>query len=151
MSNVAIIDNDTQISLHPNSIYTPELGEAICDAIASSTMGIRDLMAKCGYPPPDTIYKWLNRHEIFAERYMRAKQRQIALMAEQLVEDSKVEPYYDDNGVQRVDSGMVARQRLVTDNVKWLAARLLPKVYGDKVQSEVTIVVKHEDALGALE
>jgi hypothetical protein len=151
MSHIAIIDNDTQVSIHPNSIYTTELGQAICDAIASSTLGIKPLMEQFGYPPPDTIYKWLNRHQEFADGYMRAKQRQIALMAENLVEYSKVEPYYDDNGVQRVDGGMVARQRLVTDNVKWLAARLLPKLYGDKIQSEVTIVVKHEDALGALE
>lgn len=150
MGDMRIIDNDTQ-TVHANSIYTDELGQAICDCIASSTQGIRETMAKNGFPPPDTIYKWVNRHEAFAERYMRAKQRQIGLMAENLIECSKVEPYYDDNGVQRVDSGMVARQRLVTDNVKWLAARLLPKVYGDKIQSEVTVVVRHEDALSALE
>lgn len=150
MQKMAIMDKPNYI--HPHSTYTPELGIRICNLLATHKLGLQALIDLYpDLPLEKTILEWRFRHEEFGVQYARAKAMQIGLMAEQLIEDSHVDHYLDEHGNKRVDSGMVARQRLVTDNVKWLAARLLPRVYGDKLQTEVTVVVKHEDALGALE
>jgi hypothetical protein len=59
--------------------------------------------------------------------------------------------YEDDKGNKRVDSGYSQSQRLIADTRKWIACKLIPKVYGDKQTIEQTVTVKHEDALKELE
>ena len=39
---------------------------------------------------------------------------------------------FDDQGNKRYDSGSIAHKRLRMDGRKWLAAKYLPKVYGDR-------------------
>ena len=65
----------------------------------------------------------------FERRYMSALASRGMIYADQLDEINR-----------RVLSGEIDPQsaRLVADNYKWTAARLLPKVYGDKQQVDVT-------------
>ena len=35
----------------------------------------------------------------------------------------------------------------VADNVKWVASKLMPKVYGDRQQVDSTVTITHEDTL----
>ena len=48
-----------------------------------------------------------------------------------LVEEKGI--YIDSEGNERVDSGFTQHQRLKIDTHKWLASKLLPKHYGDRV------------------
>mgnify|MGYP003335998155 FL=1 len=46
--------------------------------------------------------------------------------------------YVDDEGKLKPDLEHIARSRLRIDTRKWMLSKMLPKVYGDKIITEVT-------------
>lgn len=137
------------------SKYTPELAEIICKIVATNPLGLPRLCAMFDeMPNPDTIRVWRWEKAEFSAKYAEAKRFQAELMAEsidEVYESLGAHYYHDKDGALRVDSGLVAHARLMIDSKKWMASKLAPKIYGDKMQSETTVVVKHEDALKDLE
>lgn len=62
-------------------------------------------------------------------------------MADELLEisdDGLNDRMVDDDGNERIDYDHIARSRLRVDTRKWLLSKALPKIYGDKIQSEVS-------------
>lgn len=134
------------------SEFQQEIADKVCLAIATDTDSLEKLVEKYELPPVSTIYGWLYKDEAFSKKYARAKMIQAQRMIEELDKISSEKAYYvDTDGNQRIDSGFVASQRLIADSRKWIACKLVPKVYGDKQQIEQTVTVKHEDALKELE
>jgi hypothetical protein len=91
-------------------------------------------------PRPQTINAWRREKLEFSSRYAQAKMEQAELLAES-IDDIAVnldKHYYVDQatGVSKIDTGMVAHARLMIDTRKWLASKLAPKIYGDKIQAE---------------
>ncbi len=136
------------------TLYTPELGQRICDAIATTTDSLQKICDdNVDFPSKkQTIHVWKLRHSEFNDLYVRAKQNQADLLAEEILEisdfiglDTKVN---FKTGEESLDAEWVARSRLRVDSRKWIACKLLPKVYGDKseVKSDVSVAV-HEDRL----
>jgi len=80
-------------------------------------------------PAWGTAWNKIYNDKDFERRYMNALASRGMIYADQLDEINR-----------RVLSGEIDPQaaRLVADNYKWTAARLLPKVYGDKQQVDVT-------------
>lgn len=80
-------------------------------------------------PAWGTAWNKIYNDKDFERRYMNALASRGMIYADQLDEINR-----------RVLSGDIDPQaaRLVADNYKWTAARLLPKVYGDKQQVDVT-------------
>lgn len=134
------------------SEFQLEQCDKICRAIATDTDSLESLIKKYDLPPIQTIYDWLYNSEAFSEMYARAKRIQAQRMVEELDKIASDKLYYeDDKGNMRVDSGYSQSQRLIADTRKWIACKLIPKVYGDKQTIEQTVTVKHEDALKDLE
>ncbi len=133
--------------------YTPELAEKICNLIATShemsTLALCDKYE--GMPPYVCINRWRMRHPEFRSMYAEAKALQAELIADNLVNMAHVESYIDADGVERTDSGNVAAKRLQIDTIKWIACKLAPRTYGDRSKIDVSVSLKHEDALKALE
>lgn len=115
------------------SEYTVEKGDYICKMVASHPVGYKKLRQQYKDLPDDTtINCWREKYPEFSRRYRLAKLQQTEVMIhslEDLADD--VNMYIDDKGNQRVDTGSVAQQKLRADNRKWLASKLIPKVYGD--------------------
>lgn len=135
------------------SSCTKELMELICERVATHTVGLDTLCEMYDdMPHRTTINVWRYRDPEFSSLYARAKIIQADLMVEELnsIASSKMH-YIDAEGNNRVDTGHVASQRLMTDTIKWQATKLARKVYGDAAKVENTIVVKHEDSLKELE
>lgn len=120
------------------SIYTQELADAICDLLASG-MSMRSVAKKEGMPSCQTMFKWIREKPEFAEQYARAKQECADALVEEMQdiaddasndwmerEDPK-NPGYDFNGEH------VQRSRLRIDTRKWIASKLKPKKYGEKL------------------
>lgn len=115
------------------SSYTTAIGEAICARIAEGEA----LTAIChlpGMPTYQTMCHWRRTIPGFLEAVKAAREDQGETMAQRIIGITEVEPAYDELG--KVDAGMVAHRRMQMDGYKWLAARLRPKEYGDKVQQE---------------
>ena len=97
----------------------------------------------------DTFYKWLDKDPEFAKRYARAAAIRGEAKADEIEDDYNAEPERDPE-TGKIDTGWVQLQRLKIDSKKWYAAKLSPKLYGDKTRHEVTgedggdIVVKIE-------
>ena len=133
------------------TLYSEELIERICFLTATHPVGLKKLCAMYDdIPEHTTIKRWRWENEQFNSRYAKAKMFQAEMMVEEL-EDlaDEVATYYDEKGNVRIDSGSVAQQRLRCDNRKWTAAKLAPKIYGDRQQ--ITTTVKHEENLKDLE
>ena len=137
---------------HELTEYQQELADKICSIIATHTESLEDLVKMYELPPVRTIYDWLYRNDTFSHNYAKAKQIQAARMIEELDKIANEKSYYiDAEGNQRVDAGYTASQRLIADTRKFIASKLIPKVYGDKQTIEQTVTIKHEDALKELE
>jgi hypothetical protein len=122
------------------SKYTEELGDFICYQIATSKLGIQALCDKFDeFPDHSNIYRWRYMYKEFGLKFLEAKRHQTELIAEDILDMCTVNGYTDEKGIDRVDPGTVARQRLLVDTVKWQASKLAPKIYGDRQTIETTI------------
>lgn len=118
------------------TIYNEELADLICERIATNDIGLNRLCSMYDDMPVEkTIRIWRFKNADFADKYRQAKMAQAELLAETLNElcDS-IQSYMDSEGVERVDAGMIARQRLKVDTIKWQASKLVPKIYGTNIK-----------------
>lgn len=72
-----------------------------------------------------------------AERYARAQQIRAQILADEIIaisDDGSNDTYKDEEGRVRTDNDVLQRSRLRVDTRKWVLAKALPKIYGDKVQ-----------------
>ena len=118
------------------------LANRICDAVATTTDGMRRMCANNeGFPTCETLMQWRYKYPEFSAHYAQAKLIQADLFAEQII-DICDEEQHTSEGIQHA--------RLRVDTRKWLTSKLIPKTYGDRVHSESTVSIKHEDALELL-
>lgn len=117
------------------SSYTEEQADSICEHIASG----KSLVSWCaqeGRPNYSTVTRWLEAHESFRNKYVRAREDQADYLAEEIVQiadDGLNDTYTDEEGNVRTNQDVIARSRLRVDARKWYASKLQPKKYGDKV------------------
>lgn len=122
--------------------FTLEKGKFICEVIATSTKGLRWLHKNIeGFPAPETIYKWRFNHEEFRKQYTEAYKHKADLLAEEItdISDATQEDYIESDHGAVFSTENYQQRRLRIDTRKWIACKLLPKVYGDKVEHHVTI------------
>lgn len=119
--------------------YTSELADEICQAVATSTDGLSKICARNPhFPTRDTIYAWRYKHKYFSDNYANAKRQQAELLAEEIIDisdNSSKDTIENENGKVSFNSEWAARSRLRVDTRKWIACKLLPKIYGDKPQT----------------
>lgn len=131
--------------------YTPELVEEICDAIACSTKGIRRLCKEgVDWPNPDTIYRWLKEHKDFRDQYARAKRLQVEAIVDEILEiadDGSQDAVVNNDSKVTINHEHINRSRLRIDTRKWLASKLAPKLYGNKVDATHDTQDATEEAL----
>jgi hypothetical protein len=134
--------------------YTPELAAEICKVISSNS---RSLVSLCKenphWPDRSKIYEWLHKFTEFRDCYAQAKRQQIEALVDDILQisDDKSEDYIVGDDGMTFNATAIQRARLMVDTRKWFASKLAPKIYGDKVQHEGTVGIKHSDALKELE
>ncbi len=57
---------------------------------------------------------------------------------DEIARDKRGDYYVDEDGSLKPDMEHIMRSRLRIDTRKWLLGKVLPKVYGDKVITEIT-------------
>ena len=123
------------------STYTPELAAAICEHIAAGK-SLRTIAALDGMPAQSTIMVWLDgKHPDFTEQYARAREAQADKLAEEtllIADESSQDTYVDADGNVKTNTEAIQRSKLRVDTRKWLASKMAPKKYGDKVTQEHT-------------
>ena len=129
---------------------TPALIASICERIAKGE-SLRAICSSEGMPPISTVCLWLSQDAKFAEQYAHARETQADYYADEIVaiadEDPALITRGDGDAVEvSLDGAAIQRQRLRIDARKWVASKLRPKRYGDKVDVEhggtVTVEVR---------
>lgn len=114
------------------SIYTPEIADEICTRLANG----ESLRAICGsdrddfMPALGTVMRWVVENQAFREQYEEARRIQAETMADEIV---AIADGRDLGTEEKV--ALSARDRLRVDSRKWVASKLLPKKYGDKIET----------------
>ena len=90
-------------------------------------------------PALRTVMGWLfdGEHEEFSQQYASAREVQAEVWADEIVaiaDDESGDFFTDEKGKVVLDHQNVQRSRLRVDARKWIASKLLPKRYGDKLQ-----------------
>lgn len=119
------------------SEYSQAKAELICERLANGE-SLRSICSDDGMPRQATVFRWLASNKEFREQYAHAREAQAELMADQIVEiaDDSANDYEDTENGPRLNQEAVARSRLRVEARKWVAAKLKPKVYGDKIEHE---------------
>lgn len=101
--------------------YSQELADRILAGMGDG-LAIKTICEADGMPDRVTVWRWLREYPDFSERFDQAQRER----AQSLVDDmSRIS---DDASLDPND------KRIRVDTRKWLASKILPKLYGDKVQ-----------------
>ena len=113
------------------TVYVPEVAHAICSRIAAGE-SLRSICRDKDMPSEAAVRGWaLDDYQGFGALFTRARQIQAGTFADELVEIADEVPPRGEDG--RIDAGAVHHQRLRVDTRKWILSKILPKVYGDKL------------------
>lgn len=117
------------------SSYTREVADQICERLAQGET-LREICRSEGMPKAPLVLYWVDKNfDGLAERYARARDRQMEHWADELmsISDDSKNDYMERNGKLELNTEHVQRSRLRSDNRKWLLSKLKPGKYGDKV------------------
>lgn len=105
--------------------YTQEKADLICSMI-SDGKSLRTICKVDGMPSMVTVFAWMRNQEEFLNQYTRAKEEQADAFIEDMTEISDSIDGYDNSQIQKA--------RLQVETRKWIASKLKPKKYGDRIQ-----------------
>jgi hypothetical protein len=119
------------------SEFDRETADFICEQLIEGK-SLRSLCKEDDMPAASTVCRWLSQNEEFRKQYAHARELQAdALFDESLdiADDAEHDlvPDDDDKTILRGNGVAVQRARLRVDTRKWMAGKLQPKRYGDKV------------------
>lgn len=117
--------------------YSIELAARICDRISDGE-SVRAICRDPEMPSKTSVFEWLAEYPEFATMYAAAKDECADTYADEIVEiadEYELKELKGDDGQVRVvyDGVAVARNRLRVDARKWIAGKLKPKKYGDRI------------------
>lgn len=114
--------------------YSPELINEICDRIANGEPLVR-ICREEAMPNVVTVYRWLNKYPEFSNLYAKAKDAAADTLAEEIqdIADSIPMETTDKEGNTKFDPAYINWMRLRVDARKWVAAKLKPRKYGDRL------------------
>lgn len=124
------------------TIFSIELADRICERLVEGE-SLRSICKDDDMPSVGTVCRWLadDAHPGFREQYARAREAQAdTIFDEQLdIADDASNDWmerFDKDGQSLgwvLNGEHVQRSKLRIDTRKWMAAKLAPKRYGDKV------------------
>lgn len=120
------------------SSFTQEIASEICERISDGE-SLRSICKSDDMPDKATVFRWLAdaTNESFRDQYARAREVQADTLFEEcldIADDSSRDTKTLEDGREVVDNEVVQRSRLRVDTRKWMAGKLRPKVYGDKLE-----------------
>lgn len=120
----------------------------ICDELATSSRGLGNILKYAKeklktVPSYSQVMRWLDDDEELRDRYARAKEAQADFMADEMLDiadDGRNDWMTKQNGsgepYEVINTEVIQRSKLRIDARKWLASKLKPKKYSEKLQTE---------------
>lgn len=123
---------------------------AIIDELSGSSEGLHHICKRHGVSHV-SFYAWINQNEEWLNKYTRARETQADYLADQIIEiadDKKGDLIMGEFG-ESGNAANVQRSKLQVEARKWIAAKLKPKKYSEKIDLNATvqnIVIDFKDA-----
>ncbi|WP_216636662.1 hypothetical protein [Arthrobacter sp. OY3WO11] len=121
------------------SIFTQELADRLCEQLASGK-SMRTVCAAEEMPSMTTVFSWLRTNAEFLKQYERAKAEAADSLVDEMIDiaddgsnDWMEVTNKDGSEGWKLNGEHVQRSRLRVDTRKWIASKLKPKKYGDKL------------------
>lgn len=138
--------------------YDPEVGALICERIASEPVSLKRICEAEGMPSMATVFRWLAASEEFSKLYAGAREAQADLLFDETLEiadDSSKDwverkHFAGDDESPQLNGEAVARSRLRIDTRKWIASKLKPKKYGEKLEVDQKTTLDVADPVKSL-
>lgn len=123
--------------------YTDDCAREICLRLMDGE-SLVSICADENMPARSTVYLWLHDHVEFSDRYARAREVQATTFFDEVhqISDNTMlgekRTIKADGSIEVTQADMIEHRRLRVDARKWMAAKLAPKKYGDKIDHEVS-------------
>lgn len=121
------------------SEFSQDTADLICLRLAEGE-SLRSICNDDDMPCKATVMRWLRSWPEFRDQYTRAREDQADTLFDEVLDiadessnDTIIDP---ETGHERTNYEVVARAKLRIDARKWMAGKLRPKVYGDKLDLE---------------
>jgi len=124
------------------SDYSENLASKICEMIADGK-SLRSICQDDDMPAQSTVFKWLGDNSSFSEQYAHAREAQADALFDEILHISNTpvigeKVKVDAEGKEEVTRGdMIEHRRLQIDARKWMAGKLRPKKYGDRLDVDL--------------
>lgn len=120
------------------SKFTQALADRICERLAAGET-LRAICRDQGMPEERTVRRWAMDREAFSPQYAKAREIGYATLFDQMLEIADtpaqgVKTVEKPTGIEITHGDMIEHRRLQVDTRKWMLAKALPKIYGDKLQ-----------------
>jgi hypothetical protein len=138
-----------------NSKFTQEIADKLCEELATSSKSLRTICNQEGMPTVKTILNWLTLGEkaekkddpfsLFLRQYARAREMQADFLAEEILEiaddgsNDLMTITKGDASYEAENKEVTNRSKLRVDARKWIASKLKPKKYGDRLDMDLNI------------
>lgn len=137
--------------------FNQEIADEICARLADGE-SLRKICLDEHMPPRRTVFGWLfnPKLEHFKHQYTYAREMQAESFADEMndIADDASNDYMEtvDNETgaiigYKLNGEHINRSRLRIDTRKWIASKLKPKKYGDKIEVENTGSVEHKHSV----
>ena len=117
--------------------------EVICALIARGKSLVQITSSDIpGIPKYEAVMKWLREDDqtddkIYVKMYARAREDAADFLADEIIaiaDDSSDDELFTDEGKRICNAEFIQRSRLRVDARKWVAAKLKPRKYGEKIE-----------------
>lgn len=118
------------------SEYSIEVASDICSHLAAGSSLVK-ICRDENKPGVSTVYRWLLEQDKFREMYARAREDQADTLADEILDiadDGRNDTYTTSDGEVVTNHDVINRSKLRVDSRKWIAAKLKPRKYGDRVE-----------------
>lgn len=115
--------------------YNQAEADKVCELIMDG-YSLRKIAAIDGMPSKQDILRWLRENTGFQAQYAHAREEQADALAEEIIDiadDISRDIVRDEDGKPIIDGFAAQRAKVMIDSRKWVAAKLKPKKYGDKI------------------
>lgn len=117
----------------------------VCYQIAEEGKSLRSILKDENLPAMSTFMKWISESEQYARAYATAVELRADLLVEDILniaDNVGQDMVENEDGIPVINHAVIQRDRLRVDSRKWLAARMNPKKYGDKLNLEADVTNK---------
>lgn len=120
------------------STFTQDMADIICERMVEGE-SVRSICRDPDMPSVVTVMKWVNQFPDFAKQYACAQEMRADTFVEQIQEiaadgqNDWMEKHGQDSTGWHLNGEHIQRSKLRVDTLKWIASKMKPKKYGDKL------------------